>query len=165
VPKRRTTSTPSPLSSAPVSPHLAAQSADVTLDLSTIVRWVVEAEASHRHRSCFTLIETAGAVLSPLTQKLTNLNLAQALEPAIWILVAPDSLGVLHDLTATLLAMRTLARPPDFIALSAAREPDASTGTNADQLQHLGIATVHSTLGRDATTGLESLAQALLNLS
>ena len=65
----------------------------------------------------------------------TNLDLAQ-LGPASWLLVASDSLGVLHDLSVSL---RVLPRPPDAVVLSCARPPDASTGSNAAELRTLGI--------------------------
>jgi dethiobiotin synthetase len=94
------------------------------------------------------LVETAGGVLSPLTPRTSNLDLANALSPAIWVLVAPDALGVLHDVRATLLAMRQLAREPDFVVLSASRARDASTGTNADELARLRIADPVSVLSR-----------------
>jgi hypothetical protein len=43
---------------------------------------------------------------------------------------------------------------PDFVVLSAAREPDASTGTNADELARLGIATPVAVLGRESVASL-----------
>lgn len=111
----------------------------------------------------WSLVETAGGVFSPLNATATNLSLAVSLEPAIWIVVAPDALGVLHDLTATLTAMRAKARMPDFVVLSAAREPDASTATNADELARLGIATPVAVLGRGTTSSLAELVDRLSN--
>ncbi len=66
------------------------------------------------------------------------------------MLVAPDALGVLHELTATLSALAARGRSPDFVVLSAAREPDASTGSNAAELRRLQIADPAAELGRDA---------------
>ena len=79
------------------------------------------------HSAHWTIIETAGGVFSPLALGLSNFELARALEPAIWVLVAADALGVLHDVSATLKAMRASGREPDHLVLSGAREPDAST--------------------------------------
>lgn len=127
-----------------VSPHLAAREAGQALDVAEIVAWTrarERARASH-----VTLVETAGGALSPLALGVTNLELALALEPAIWILVAPDALGVLHDLTATL---RAMPRAPDAVVLSAARCADASTGSNAQELGALGITQVSSVVTRD----------------
>lgn len=56
---------------------------------------------------------------------------------ALWFLLAPDSLGVLHDVSATLLACSALGRVPDMLVLSQAREPDASTGHNLTEIQDL----------------------------
>src|SRR6202000_2887278 len=111
-------------------------------------RWVVDCEADAKmtplvssNMAHWVIIETAGGVFSPLSPAKTNFDLALALEPALWVLVAADSLGVLHDVSATLQAMRARKRAPDHVILSGAREPDASTGPNAAELQALGIAT------------------------
>lgn len=121
----------------PVSPHLAARATGSAIDVARVVEWVREQE--RKAPGDVTLLELAGGAFSPLGPGLTNVELALALGPAAWLLVAPDSLGVLHDLTATL---RSLPRPPDGVVLSRARRPDASTGTNALELQRLGIAEV-----------------------
>jgi dethiobiotin synthetase len=126
----------------PISPHLAARQAGQTLQLGPIVNYVITAlHDMPRHAMSFGLIETAGGLFTPLAPGLTNWDLARALDPSLWVLVAPDSLGVLHDTTATLEAARARGRVPDFVALSAARSADASTGTNAAELESLGIAT------------------------
>lgn len=138
-----------------VSPHLAARAAGQTLQVAEIVAWTVAQERTHA--SHVTLIETAGGALSPLGPGVTNLELASALEPALWILVAPDALGVLHDVSATL---RCLPRTPDAVVLCAARPADASTGTNARELAALKITPVLSVLTRDG--GAHAVADWLL---
>jgi dethiobiotin synthetase len=87
------------------------------------------------------VVETAGGLLSPLGPSLTNLDLAAALEPTCWILVGVDRLGVLHDVAACMLALRTLCSPAviPLVVLQAPSEADASTGTNAEELLHLDI--------------------------
>jgi len=122
---------------SPVSPHLAAREQGATLDVASVAAWVAEEEMAVR--PAVSLVELAGGVFSPLSQGVTNEDLALALEPALWLLVAPDALGVLHDVTATLRAMR---RAPDALLLSGARKTDQSTGTNAAELSRLGIAEV-----------------------
>lgn len=92
------------------------------------------------------IIETAGAVFSPLNTKQTNFDLALSLEPCQWVLVAPDRLGVLHELTATLATMKLRGRIPDFIVLSQPNPDDASLGTNAKELEQLGIASVDAVI-------------------
>ncbi|HKQ70194.1 MAG TPA: hypothetical protein VJT73_12685, partial [Polyangiaceae bacterium] len=56
------------------------------------------------------------------------------------LLVAPDRLGVLHDVTASLGLARARGFAPDALVLSTPGEPDASTGSNAAELQRLRIA-------------------------
>lgn len=131
---------------APVSPHLAAREAGVTIHLDPILRWVDAHPATHL------VIETAGALLSPLSPSLTNLDLARALAPTHWLLVAVDRLGVLHDVAACMHVLRTLGAPPvtPLVILQSPPEPDASTGTNAGELLHLGIAPRVLTMPRAA---------------
>lgn len=120
----------------PVSPHLAARRAGVTIDFERITNWV----ASHAAR--VVLVETAGGLLSPIDKTRTNLNLAVALQPNHVLLVAPDRLGVLHDVAATLHAYRTLAPelPAPTLLLQPPEVGDASTDTNAEEIVGLGIA-------------------------
>ncbi len=153
----------------PVSPHLAARLEGLTVELPPILAWVDAAanEAPPAARS-WLVIETAGALLSPLAQGLTNLDLAKALRPDTLVLVAPDRLGVLHDVTAALLAFRTLAPelPSPVVVLQPPAVPDTSTGTNARELRALGIATTVTTFPRadvDATE-TETVALRLVHL-
>ncbi len=140
----------------PISPHLAAERAGTSIDLGIASRWVAEQERTLRDTTLhYTLIETAGGVLSPLSRTTTNFDLAHALGPALWILVAPDALGVLHDVRATLLAMDALGRPPDHVVLCGARTPDASTGTNRAELERLGVTRVSAQLDRDQPASRE----------
>jgi dethiobiotin synthetase len=101
-------------------------------------------------------------VFSPLSLTETNFDLARALEPEIRILVAADALGVLHDVSATLQAMRARGRAVDHVVLSGAREPDASTGSNRAELEALGVATVSAVLARGDDRGIVSLVDRLL---
>lgn len=157
----------------PVSPHLAARRARTNIDLGKVMHWVSAIERA-RHDCSETgaqpsikrnghvewiLIETAGAVFSPLAPGVDNLALAALLEPALWILVAPDRLGVLHDMTATLAAMRIKARAPDFVVLSRSQGEDLSTGTNAEELSTLGITDVLTTIGTHAVFPQAALNQ------
>ena len=147
----------------PISPHLAARRAGVTLELPVIQAWLSDWERDQQVGAGDVLVlETAGGVFTPLSESTTNFDLARALEPAAWVLVAPDALGVLHELTATLTALAARGRSPDFVALSAAREPDASTGSNAAELRRLGIADPAAELGRDASD-LAELVERLLS--
>jgi len=151
----------------PISPHLAAREMGLEIAPEAVVRWVASVEHDvtplvASDMAFWTIIETAGGVFSPLSRGATNLDLARALEPAIWILVAGDSLGVLHEVSATLQAMRAHGRTPEHVVLSAAREPDASTGSNAAELEALGIVTPTTVLERDDDRGVQSLVKCLV---
>lgn len=124
----------------PVSPHLAAQGAGMRIDLRAIGEWVRQREneffgLSSDSPGGITLIESAGGTFSPLNEDAVNFDLALYLQPALTVLVAPDSLGVLHDVGASLRAMSY--SPPTLVALSAARPPDESTGRNATELERV----------------------------
>src|SRR5690606_34421083 len=119
----------------PISPHLAARRAGITLDLERVRAWVDE-QASQYDTVQYILIETAGGVFSPLRDTATSYELAAHLGEAFWVLVAPDRLGALHDVTACLIAMGERGRRPDALVLSCS-EPDVSSGTNADELARL----------------------------
>jgi dethiobiotin synthetase len=131
---------------APISPHLAAAMEGVTLRLGPVAAWVDSVEAT------WVVVETAGGLLSPLGVDLTNLDLTCALKPDAVLLVAPDRLGVLHDVTATMFALHVLAPelPEPVVVLQAPAEADASTGTNAGELLSLEIARTVATLPRGA---------------
>ena len=128
----------------PVSPHLAARDQGQSIDLGAVVSWIENAERARG--ASVTLVETAGGACSPLAVGVSNVELARALEPALWVLIAPDSLGVLHDVTATL---RSLPRSPDAVVLTAARPRDASSGSNARELADLQITPVLCVVERD----------------
>jgi len=152
---------------AAVSPHLAARIEGIRIEEQLAARWVRDAEAVASDiwpsMAIWSLVETAGGVFSPLSRTATNFDLALALDPAIWVLVAADALGVLHDVNAALLAMQARNRVPDHVVLSAARPPDASTGTNAAELVALGIVTPSAVLARDDHRGLDALVASLLS--
>ena len=146
---------------APVSPHLAAKMELQTITTDAITRWVraqmsAPPSKSHQHadHDTWTLIETAGGVFSPISDAQTSLSVAEAFDPAIWALVAPDRLGVLHDLRATLIALEKIARLPDVLFLNAPAVPDPSTGTNRREIENLGIAQVTGEIARNS--GLNS---------
>jgi dethiobiotin synthetase len=124
----------------PVSPHLAARREGVELSVDATVGWVMEAEAKlvalHDNATqAMSLVETAGGAFTPLSATATCADLARALGPAFVVLVAPDALGVLHDVSATLLALHAVGCSVDAVVLSESRPDDASTGTNSGELE------------------------------
>lgn len=140
----------------PISPHLAARREGVALDFDRIRAWV-DQQATQYNTLRYVLIETAGGVFSPLHDTATNYELAQHLGDALWVLVAPDRLGVLHDVTACLIAMQQRGRRPDAVVLSCSQS-DASSGSNADELARLGIAQVDAIVGYGRAEGIRPLA-------
>ncbi len=146
----------------PVSPFRAATPDDRRVSATDI------AETIHSHTLHYTaggwcIVETAGGAFSPLSPNETNVDLSRALGPnALWVLVAPDSLGVIHDVVATTGAMRAAGRVPDLLLLCGARPPDASTGGNADELRAVGLTVPIVELPRDAGAAPASLVQALV---
>jgi dethiobiotin synthetase len=106
--------------------------------LNAIASWVEQA-VTEGDEPLAVVIETAGGVFSPLSRDATNFDLARQLDAATWVLVAPDRLGVLHDVMSTLRAMQSLGRDADWLVLSAPARADASTGTNAAELRQLGV--------------------------
>ena len=111
--------------------------AGIELNVAEAAAWVAEQEA--KAGAAVSLVELAGGAFSPLGLGVTNVDLALALRPALWLLVAPDALGVLHDVAATL---RAMPRAPNAVILSGARPPDQSTGSNAEELSRLGVTQV-----------------------
>jgi dethiobiotin synthetase len=140
----------------PVSPHLAARVAGVTISVEAAAAWV------RGHRIGVLVVETAGAVLSPLGPGVTNLDLTRALRPDAVVLVGLDRLGVLHEVSACLFVLRTLAPdlPEATVILNEPAEPDASTGTNAGELELLGIAGGVVVLPRAEPTSATALERA-----
>lgn len=142
----------------PISAHLAARRARARISLARLRNWASLAICD----DMWQLVETAGGAFSPLSARTTNLDLAKALEPCIRVLVAPDALGVLHDVFTTVHAMEANGRAPDFLVLSQSRPSDASTGTNAAELARLGLPRPIAVVRRgDGERSLLPLARAL----
>lgn len=147
----------------PISPHLAARHAGVVIDRARIL----ERAGSLRGAHDVTLIETAGGLLSPLDVGFTNADLVRELAPERVVLVAPDRLGVLHDVAATIGAARTKGVNVDAIVLSAPESADASTGTNEHELGHvfgMGIAAVFARAAFDTAESLRAARETLARI-
>jgi len=142
----------------PLTPSLAARRECQVIALEAIASWVDRVRALNAGAPIRLVIETAGGVFSPLGDGFANYDLARCLGPAQWILVAPDRLGVLHDVSGTVRAMGALGRLPDYILLNPLPSTDPSTGTNATELRRMALGVPVLELG-DA----DSL-QALLSL-
>jgi dethiobiotin synthetase len=138
----------------PLSPHLAARRTGTTIDLRTVAAWV------DAHPCPWLLVETAGGLLSPLAPSITNLELARTVRPDALLIVAQDRLGVLHDVTACIVALRALAPELGCIfVLQPPAESDLSTGTNASELVALGLADQVFTMPRGTPADLSIAAE------
>ena len=147
----------------PVSPHLAARREGRVIDLRVILDWVAPIRAA----ADAIVLELPGGLFSPLTDTLTNADLLTALLPSKVVLVAPDRLGVIHDVVATTRAARAEGIAIDGLILSSVTEQDGSVGTNAAELARvLPTVPVLGVLPRaPATTLLPHLDAVLVALS
>ncbi|WP_437754997.1 ATP-dependent dethiobiotin synthetase BioD [Sorangium sp. So ce1389] len=145
----------------PLSPHLAARRSGRVISLDHAIAWIDRQQAS------LAIVESAGALLSPLGPGLTNVDLVRALAPDALVLVGLDRLGILHEVACCLLALRTLVPglPPALVVLNPPAAPDASTGTNAGELEALGISSGVVAMPRAVPTAPPSLAAAHLALA
>jgi dethiobiotin synthetase len=117
----------------PVAPSLAARREGVVLDVPRL-----QAEIARvRGLADVTLVELPGGLFSPFVDRTLNVDFGAALRPDATLLVAPDRLGVIHDVLAATSAARALGFPLDTLALVAPESSDASTGTNAEEIASL----------------------------
>jgi dethiobiotin synthetase len=113
-----------------LSPHLAAREAGQTIELGAIRSMIesIQAEAD------LTLVELAGGLFTPLSQSLLNVDVVRALSKNFSVLVAPDRLGVLHDVLASTRAAAAMGVSFNAIVLMAPEKQDASYHHNATEL-------------------------------
>jgi dethiobiotin synthetase len=117
----------------PISPHLAARLSGQRIEVDPIVAAI----RPLLDPTDLVVVELAGGLFTPLGDDLVNADLALALRPDRVLLVAPDRLGVLHDVIATLRAAATVPLPVDGLVLTPPSQADASTGRNALELLQL----------------------------
>jgi dethiobiotin synthetase len=115
---------------APVSPHRAARREGVRIPLPDLVAQI----HATRLAADLTLVELPGGLFTPLAEDALNADFAALLRPDFLLLVAPDRLGVLHDVLATTRAARAASLAVHGIALITPERPDASTGFNGEDL-------------------------------
>lgn len=137
-----------------ISPHLAARLEGRTVELAPILAYVEAARPGAEGL----VVELAGGLFSPLAPGLANVDVVAALRPDVHLLVAPDRLGVLHDVSAAVRAARATspAAVPTAIVLVTPPTPDASTGTNAAELAVVTDIPVAAVLPRASVQDLAS---------
>lgn len=144
---------------APLSPHLAARLEGRTISPEVISHWL---EPIRRDADAIVL-ELAGGLFSPLHESITNAELVANLQPSKLLLVAPDRLGVLHDLVACARAADAQGIRLDGIILSAPPLPDSASGTNEAELARvLPLVPVLGNFPRAPRTELVKRAGAIL---
>ena len=117
----------------PVAPSVAARREGVVLDVPRLQAEIARVRALAE----VTLVELPGGLFSPFVDRTLNVDFGAALRPDATLLVAPDRLGVIHDVLATTSAARARGFPLDTLALVAPESSDTSTGTNAEELASL----------------------------
>lgn len=126
----------------PLSPHLAARLHHVEIEVEHVATWLDSVERAHPARQL--VVESAGGAFSPLGPNLFNADLVEPCRFDRVVLVAWNRLGVLHDVFATCLALRSrTGRGPDCVVLNdgAGEESDPTPrDTNLAELRSLGEA-------------------------
>lgn len=120
----------------PLTPARASRLEGRPLDLAEIVAAIraVDAEAPR------TVVELPGGLFSPLTARATAADVIRALDTP-WVLVAPNRLGVLHDVLACIEGRTSLPLP---IAILLSRPEGAAAESNAEELRRWTPVPVHS---------------------
>ncbi|MBI2391800.1 MAG: dethiobiotin synthase [Deltaproteobacteria bacterium] len=114
----------------PVAPNVAARLEGVVLDPAALRREAVERAA----RVDVLVVEPPGGLYSPLTDELTAADWLRDLEPARLLLVAPNRLGVLHDVEACRRALRADGLAMDAVVLTGGSAADPAVATNDREL-------------------------------
>jgi dethiobiotin synthetase len=128
----------------PLSPHLAARESDTPIRLDVLVPLIQAARAD----ADVILVELPGGLFTPLSDTEVNADIVRALQADATLLVAPDRLGVLHEVLSTHRAASTAAVDLDGIVLVAPERPDPSTGLNAGELARILEVPVVALVGR-----------------
>lgn len=117
----------------PVAPTVAARREGVVIDPARLrtevarVRGVADA----------VVVELPGGLFSPFVDRTLNIDFARTLLPDATLLVAPDRLGVIHDVLVTVSAAHARGFVLQAVALVAPEHADASTGANGEEIAPL----------------------------
>lgn len=115
---------------AGLSPHLAARREGASLDWRGVVEFVDGLRSSGAH----VLIELPGGLFTPLAPAFRNVEAVRSLVADVTLMLAPDRLGVLHDVGAALAGAAHLGATVSAIGLVMPEVTDASSGSNATEL-------------------------------
>jgi dethiobiotin synthetase len=137
----------------PVSPHLAARAEGVEIDIGRLATEVRRLGGLAQ----LVVVELAGGLFSPLSDRTCNADLLRAIRPDATFLVAPDRLGVLHDVAAAAIAARSRRLSLDGVVLVTPEVPDTSTGRNAREIPLVSRLEVAAVLPRAPAASLAQL--------
>ena len=117
----------------PVAPPVAARAAGARVDALEFLRAVDRVRAQYAGNL---VVELAGGLFSPFDGNRSNADVVRALGSDTHVLVAPNRLGVLHDVRAALLAARAEGLTVDALIVThpSAASGDVSRDTNAREL-------------------------------
>jgi dethiobiotin synthetase len=128
---------------APLSPHRAAMLEHDYIDIARVVHCAAVMQAEYD----VTIIELPGGLFTPLDDQRSNLEiiigLRQRTEAAV-VVVAPNRLGVLHDVMCLTAAAQAQGLYPTAIALVEPEQRDASSATNGIDLSSRTNCGVHA---------------------
>jgi dethiobiotin synthetase len=113
----------------PVSPHLAARESGETIEAGVLFSMV----AGVREQADLTLVELAGGLFTPLSPSLLNVDVVRGLRADFVLLVAPDRLGVLHDVLAA--ATAAASRSVTFSAIALVEPAISDSATHRNMLE------------------------------
>jgi dethiobiotin synthetase len=113
-----------------VSPHLAARRSGVRIDPATLELGIAAARAD----TDIVVVELPGGLFTPLGDGFLNADLVARCAPDDHLLVAPDRLGALHEVIATVRAADAMGLGIGAAILMAPELDDAATGSNAHEL-------------------------------
>lgn len=134
----------------PISPHRAARREGVRLDVASLAAPILPLRADVD----LLVVELPGGLFTPLSDDAVNADLALRLRPDALLLVAPDRLGVLHDVVAALRAAAAMSLAVTAVVLVSPERPDASTGTNVEELARVTSAAILPTVRRASVAAL-----------
>lgn len=115
---------------APLAPHAATLAGEPRLDFDELI----EAIRAQLVPGAVHLIEGAGGLLVPLDGARTVADIARSIDAKV-LLVAPDRLGVLHDVLATYEAAWSRGLDVGAVVLVQRGPPELSWDTNAEILR------------------------------
>lgn len=116
---------------APLAPPLAARLEGHPLAVDELRQSLAAFQAD------FLLVELAGGLFAPLAETWLGIDLVRHVSRATLVVVAPNRLGVLHDVLATVRAAAAEHVDVEAIVLLDQRTPDPSATHNAAMLREL----------------------------